>query len=88
MSNTPSMTHAKKVTNVANIDCNQQMVSSVVTSIKTQSNIQQSSGNEKVLFSIEDPEHDMSTYLGRFKSFRKICNPFIAFYSNSKIIEM
>jgi hypothetical protein len=41
-----------------------------------------------VLFSIEDPEHDMSNYFGRFLSFRKICNPFIAFYSNSTIIEM
>jgi len=41
-----------------------------------------------VLFSIDDPEHDMSTYVGRFKSFRKICNPFIAFYSNSTIEEM
>ena len=30
----------------------------------------------------------MSTYLGRFKSFRKICNPFIAFYTNSRILEM
>ena len=41
-----------------------------------------------VLFSLDDPEYDMSTYIGRFKSFRKICNPFIAFFSNSKIIEM
>jgi hypothetical protein len=41
-----------------------------------------------VLFSIEDPEHDMSSYIGRFKSFRKICNPFIAFFANSRIEEM
>jgi len=41
-----------------------------------------------VLFSLDDPEYNMSTYIGRFKSFRKICNPFIAFFSNSRIIEM
>jgi len=41
-----------------------------------------------VLFSIEDPEHDMSNYVGRFLSFRKICNPFIAFYDNSRIKQM
>jgi len=66
------MSHAKKVEN------------SVVESFGKPAN----SNEEMVMFSIEDPEHDMSTYIGRFKSFRKICNPFIAFYSNSRIIQM
>ena len=42
----------------------------------------------KILFSIHEPEFDMTTYSGRFMSFRKICNPFIAFYSNKKIMKM
>lgn len=34
------------------------------------------------MFSVEEPEFDTSTYLGRFRRNRQICNPFIAFYSN------
>jgi len=43
---------------------------------------------DKIMFSIQEPEFDMSSYVGRFMSFRKICNPFIAFYSNRKIKDM
>lgn len=40
------------------------------------------------MFSIEEPEFDTSTYLGRFRRNKQICNPFIAFYSNKRILEM
>ena len=40
------------------------------------------------LFTIDDEEFDTSTYKGRFQKNRLICNPFIAFYSNSRIVEM
>ena len=79
-----TIAHAKKAASVSSIESQQKYVSSVVESLKPSSPPE----NEMILFSIEDPEHDMSTYIGRFKSFRKICNPFIAFYSNTRIIEM
>ena len=40
------------------------------------------------LFSIDESEFDTSTYQGRFRRNRLICNPFIAFYPNSRIVEM
>lgn len=41
-----------------------------------------------VKFSIDDPEFDMNTYLGRIKSFFKSCNPLNAFKSNESILKM
>lgn len=38
------------------------------------------------LFTIEEPEYDQSTYQGRFMSFVKVCNPLIAFYTNTRIM--
>ena len=43
------------------------------------------SGNSLVHFTLEEPEFDTSTYVGRFKQFQKNCNPLYAFYSNTKI---
>lgn len=40
----------------------------------------------KVSFSMLDPEFDTTTYIGRFKEFQKVCNPFLSFYSNGQII--
>ena len=40
------------------------------------------------MFTISKPEFDPNTYLGRFKEFQKIGNPFYAFYTNKKIDEM
>lgn len=40
-----------------------------------------------VPFSIDDPEHDMSTFSGRFDSFVGVSNIFRAFYGNSKICQ-
>lgn len=40
------------------------------------------------LFSIDESEFNLSTYRGRFMRNRLICNLFIAFYSNSRIVEM
>lgn len=45
-------------------------------------------GDEKVAFSIEEPEFDENTYMGRFEAFRKTANPFHAFYTNSRILKM
>jgi len=41
-----------------------------------------------VSFSLEHPEFDTSTYLGRFRTFQKTCNPFLAFYTNAHINEL
>jgi len=41
-----------------------------------------------VSFSLEHPEFDTSTYLGRFRTFQKTCNPFLAFYTNGQINEL
>ena len=41
-----------------------------------------------ISFSLEHPEFDTDTYWGRIRTFQKTCNPFIAFYSNSRINEM
>ena len=43
---------------------------------------------DKQSFTISKPEFDETNYKGRFLAFRKTCNPLIAFYPNSKIIEM
>lgn len=40
------------------------------------------------LFSIDEPEFDTSTYFGRFRRNRLICNLFIAFYTNGQITKM
>ena len=39
-------------------------------------------------FTIEEPEFDSSTYVGRFKAQLKSCNPLYAFFSNKQILEM
>ena len=39
-------------------------------------------------FTIEEPEYNQETYQGRFMSFVKVCNPLIAFNTNSRIIAM
>ncbi len=41
-----------------------------------------------VPFTLETPEYDMTTYYGRFNSFRKTQNPFYAFYTNKQIVDM
>lgn len=41
-----------------------------------------------VSFSLEHPEFDTTHYLGRFRTFQKTCNPFLAFYTNAQINEM
>ena len=43
---------------------------------------------ERIAFSIDVPEFDESTYIGRYKSFTKTCNPVNALYSRSKILQM
>lgn len=43
---------------------------------------------ELVPFSLEIPEYDQNTYIGRFKRFQETCNPMLAFFSNTKINEM
>lgn len=40
------------------------------------------------LFSIDEPEFDTSTYYGRFRRNRLICNLFLAFHTNSQIVDM
>jgi hypothetical protein len=47
-------------------------------------------GNEKgkIQFTLEEPEFNPNTYIGRFREFQKTCNPFLSFYPNSKINEM
>jgi len=37
---------------------------------------------DQVLFSLEHPEYDENTYIGRFRKFQKTCNPLLAFYTN------
>ena len=34
---------------------------------------------------MDEPEHDQSTYWGRFRTFAPVSNPFHAFYSNERI---
>ena len=41
-----------------------------------------------VPFSLEVPEHDQSTYFGRFKRFQETCNPKLAFFTNSQINQL
>ena len=40
------------------------------------------------MFSIEKPQFDQNTYIGRFEEFRAVANPFHAFYTNSRIRQM
>lgn len=40
------------------------------------------------MFSVQTPEYDENNYIGRFQAFRKTCNPFHAFYPNSRIAQM
>ena len=42
----------------------------------------------RTLFTIEKPEYDQSSYQGRFMSFVKVCNPLIAFCTNTRLLEM
>ena len=44
--------------------------------------------DEKLPFSLNDPEFDMNTYWGRFRAFQKTGNPFTAFFSNTRIKQM
>ena len=43
--------------------------------------------DEKELFTIEEPEFDMSNFKGRFNCYLKASNPRYAFFSNDKIRE-
>ena len=47
-----------------------------------------SKNEEKVKFSIDNPQFDGDTYIGRYRSFVKICNPLHAFYPNSRVLVM
>ena len=44
--------------------------------------------DERISFTISDPEFDHTKYTGRFREFQKTCNPLLAFYSNTRIKEM
>ena len=44
--------------------------------------------DEKIPFTIEEPEFDETTYVGRFQAYRKTSNVFNAFHSNKAITEM
>jgi len=44
------------------------------------------SSDKKIPFSINDQEFDLTTYYGRFESFRKVSNPLHAFYPRSTIL--
>jgi len=44
--------------------------------------------SDKTDFSIEDPEFDETTLIGRLLTFQKTANPFHAFYSNTRINQM
>ena len=39
-------------------------------------------------FTLEIDEFDKNSYFGRFRSFQKTCNPFLAFYTNPQINQM
>lgn len=41
----------------------------------------------QVPFTIHNPEFDMDTFTGRFRSFMRVSNPVHAFYSNKRIRE-
>ncbi len=44
--------------------------------------------SDKVPFTLDEPEFDMNTYYGRFRSFQKTCDPRIAFFTNGRINEL
>ncbi len=39
----------------------------------------------KILFTLEEPEFNQNSYIGRFKAFQKTCNPANAFLTNKQI---
>ena len=44
--------------------------------------------NGLIPFTLEEPEFDTKTYMGRFWSFFKTCDPVHAFHSNTTINKM